>query len=95
MSLTIDFTPVEEARIRAAAKGEGTNPADLVRKLVTAHLPGSLTEESDDPALALLEMWNQEDALMTPEEDKNQEKLWKQFENNINAEWRSRGMRQL
>ena len=39
MTLTIDFTSTEEARLTAAARREGVAQAEIVKHLVTQHLP--------------------------------------------------------
>ena len=39
MTLTLELTPAEEARLVAAARLNGTEPAALAKKLVTEHLP--------------------------------------------------------
>ncbi len=39
MTLTIDLTPDEEARLRAAARRRGLAPAECAHKLLAEHLP--------------------------------------------------------
>ena len=39
MTLTIDLTPAEQARLAAAARQTGMEPAALAKQLVTDHLP--------------------------------------------------------
>ena len=39
MTLTLDLTSAEEARLVAAAELDGMEPAALAKKLVTEHLP--------------------------------------------------------
>jgi len=47
MSLVIDLSPAEEARLAAAASEIGLAPAELVKKLVDAHFPaGQNTAEA-------------------------------------------------
>src|SRR5215213_3676972 len=58
MSLVINLTPTEEARLAAAAQQRGLAPAELARQLVTEHLPGS------DPLEAVrvkLREWQEQD----------------------------------
>ena len=55
MTLTIELTPTEEARLLAAAQKEGVEPAELARKLLASHLPAA--DETSDPTLALLAEW--------------------------------------
>ncbi len=42
MTLSIELTPAEEARLREAATREGLEPAALARRLVTEHLPAAV-----------------------------------------------------
>ena len=39
MTLTIDLSPLEQARLTEAAKQKGLEPAAFAKKLVTEHLP--------------------------------------------------------
>ncbi len=39
MTLTIDLSPTEQARLTAAARQTGLEPAALAKRLVTEHLP--------------------------------------------------------
>lgn len=39
MTLMIDLSPIEQARLTAAAKRTGLEPSVLAKKLVTEHLP--------------------------------------------------------
>jgi hypothetical protein len=59
MSLTIEFSPAEEARLAAIARREGLASADLVRKVVAEHLApdphGEGTPEEADEANQLWE----------------------------------------
>jgi hypothetical protein len=41
MSLVIEFSPPEEARLQAAAAREGVPVADIIRKAVANYLPSS------------------------------------------------------
>lgn len=66
MTLTINLTPAEEARLRAAAQHEGIAPAELARKLVTEHLPPAPDENA--ASIALLQSWLEEDTTDDPDE---------------------------
>lgn len=57
MTLTIDLTPSEEARIEASARQQGIAPVDVVKMLVNEHLP------SVTPVRALLTKWQQQYGL--------------------------------
>ena len=65
MTLTTTLTQ-EEVRPRAAAQKEGIDLADLVRKLVTEHLPP--TPDENAASIALLQSWLEEDATDDPDE---------------------------
>ena len=39
MTLNIELTPEQEARLTAVAQREGLDPAEVVKKLVAEHLP--------------------------------------------------------
>jgi hypothetical protein len=87
MTLTLDLTPTEEAQITAVAQSAGLTPAEAARKLLTQNLPpvpGPISEETKDPTLALFAQWKADDAQITPEEAAQEQRLWEQFEQNIN-----------
>ncbi|MDQ3814629.1 MAG: hypothetical protein M3347_11850 [Armatimonadota bacterium] len=58
MSLSINLTPVEEARLTAAAQQLGLAPAELARQLVAEHLPGIDPVET---VRAKLREWQEQD----------------------------------
>jgi hypothetical protein len=49
VSLIIDLTPSEEARLVAAAKETGVDAAELAKRLVTAHLPAVAGDNEPEP----------------------------------------------
>ena len=61
MSLTVDFTPNEEARIQAAARQEGVEPADVLKSLVAQHLP-----PLDETWRSKLRHWQEQEGLHLP-----------------------------
>ena len=98
MTLTLDLSPAEEARLAAAARQKGLAPAALVKALVTEHLPEHAPAPADppeDPTLALFAQWSQEDAQKTPAETAQEDRLWEEFENGINETRDALGMRRL
>ncbi len=96
MTLNIELTPEQQARLAAAAKRAGLQPAKFATKLVTEHLPDvGLEQKDEDPTLALFAQWEQEDANMTPEEIEQERRLWEEFEKGINSTRQAQGMRQL
>ena len=92
MTLTIELTPEQEARLAEAAQREGIEPGALAQKLVADHLPPAIEQ---DPTLALFEQWRQEEALLTPEEIEQESRLWESVEHGINAARAEQGMRLL
>lgn len=63
MSLTIDLTPSEEARLSDAAKQSGLAPAEWVKQSVEAHLPAVPT--TDEDALdAKLRQWQEQEGMV-------------------------------
>jgi len=96
MSLTIELSPDEHARLAAAAKQEGLAPAELARKVLKDHLP-PVTKASrpEDPTLALFRQWAEEDAQRTPEEAAQENELWERFLTNVNETREALGMRKL
>jgi hypothetical protein len=87
MTLTLDLTPTEEAQITAVAQSAGLTPTEAARKLLAQNLPpvpDTLPQKTDDPTLALFAQWKAEDAQMTPEEAAEEQRLWEQFEQNVN-----------
>jgi hypothetical protein len=93
MSLIIQLTPGEEARLEAAARREGLDPAEFARKLVAERLPPLAPDQKEDPTLALFAQWDREDADMTPEEIEEANRETEEFKQNINAERRRAGSR--
>jgi len=91
MTLTIDLTQEEEMRLRAAAQKEGIDPAELVRKLVTEHLPPAQDENA--ASIALLESWLTEDATDDPDEVQQAQEELEAFKRAINAERERAGAR--
>ena len=95
MTLTIDLTPAEEVRLTAAARRAGAEPADVMRKLVTEHLPP--TETEGDPrnaaSISLLQSWLVEDATDDSNEICRAEEELAEFKRNMNANRAATGER--
>jgi hypothetical protein len=87
MPFVLELTPTEEARLRAAALQEGVDPADLARRLLAERLPVAADSvPHSDPTLDLFAQWEMEDADMSPEEVAEENRLWEELKNNLNAE---------
>lgn len=95
MTLTIELTPTEEARLTAAARQAGLAPTELARKLVTEHLPLVAPPLPEDPTLALFAQWETDDAHMTPEEVAEAQRDYAEFTRRMNAERARAGARRL
>ena len=93
MTLTIDLTPAEEARLTAAATHEGIPAQELVRRVLAANLPSVQNSGETDPTLALFAQWQEEDARMATEEKAEAERDLEEFKQNINAERERAGAR--
>ena len=95
MTLTIELTPELEAHLNAVARREGLDPAEVVKKLVTEHLPLAPHKEEQDPTLALFSQWDDEDGNMTLAEIAEENRTWEEFKANINAERDRAGARRV
>jgi hypothetical protein len=81
MTLTLELTPAEEARLSAAARARGQAPEEFLRTLIST-LP-----ESQDPTLALLSQWIAEGENATPAEREQAAAETAEFKANMNR-WR-------
>ena len=98
MTLTVELSPAEDARLQEAARAEGVEPAELTRRILDAHLPVASAEpvlQPGDATLALLKQWQEEDAKMTPEEVEAARIDLEEFTHNMNAERDRAGARRL
>jgi hypothetical protein len=94
MTLTIDLTPAEEARLAAAARRAGEAPADVIRKLVTKHLPPTEREEKPPGTAAdLLRGWLRDEATDDPIQLQRAQEELDEFKRNINANRAATGER--
>lgn len=100
MTLTIDLTPTEEARLEAAARQEGVTPGEVVRKIVSEHLPtvaveGAGPSPENAAAIALLTSWLAEEATDDPEQIRRAEEELVEFKHNLNGNRAATGERLL
>ena len=96
MTMTIDFAPQTEDWLNAQARKLGTQPVEVVRKLVEEHAFSPANSEAiDDPTLRLFAQWDQEDSVKSPEDLADDSQMWEEFERGINASRKLQGMRQL
>ena len=94
MTLTLELSPEQTARVEAEAKRNGSTAPDVVQCLIDEHLPPPSKPESD-PTLALFEEWRKEDANMSEEEIEEEERFWVDFRESLNETRRACGMREL
>ena len=82
MSLIIDLTPEEEARLRAAAANQGVEPAEVARRVLVEHLPALSHGAS---TLELFAAWDAEDATDDPAELAARNREWEDLKSSLNA----------
>jgi hypothetical protein len=92
MTLTIELTPEEEARLRAAAHEAGIDAAECARRVLLQHLPQAVPGEA---TRELLRAWLEEGATDDPEEIRQAEEEQKAFEDAMNASRAAAGARLL
>jgi hypothetical protein len=92
MTVTIELTPEEEARLRAAARDAGIDTAEWARRTLTERLPllppGQATRE-------LLRAWREEDATEDLDEIRRAEEELTAFKQAMNAARDEAGARRL
>lgn len=93
MDLVLHLSTEEEARLASAAAKEGLDPVELIHRLVNQNLPAVVPGDEQDPTLALLDRWDQEDAAMTSEEIEAAKSDFEEFKKNINGERARAGAR--
>ncbi len=81
MTLIIDLTPEEEARLQAAARRQGIDPAECARRLLQQNLPESPPGAA---TRALFAQWAREDATEDPAEIRAREVEWNETRRSLN-----------
>ncbi len=94
MTVTLELTPAEEARLAEAVRLTGLPRAEAAHSVLAEHLPPVDTGEND-PTLALFAQWDAEDAAMTAEAAEAEQQLWGRFESNVNETRQAQNMRLL
>jgi hypothetical protein len=82
MTLVIDLTPEEEARLQAAARSLGVDPVECARRVLAEHLP---PVQPGAATLALFAAWEAEDATDDPEELAARQREWDELKADMNA----------
>lgn len=100
MTLVIELTPEEEARLAAAAAQRGVEPAELARTIMAEHLPSVDNETEAErrknaASIALLQSWLDEDATDDPEEIAAAERELSEFKQAVDAERERAGARRI
>ena len=98
MTLQIELTPEEEARLLAAAEVQGLDPVECARRVLHDHLPLLRSAEkptAKDPTIALFEEWEAEDATDDPEEIARRIQEWEELKAGLNANRAATGERLL
>jgi hypothetical protein len=92
MTLTIELTPEEEARLQAAARKAGMEVAECARRVLTEHLPAAVPGQATRD---LLRAWWEEDATDDPEELRKAEEELAEFKQAVNETRATAGARLL
>lgn len=96
MTLTINLTPAEEARLTAAARQKGLEPAEFAHYLIDEHLPPAWEDEAaEDPTIALLQSWIEDDTIDDPAEIEAAQRELDEFKQEINIERDRAGARRI
>ena len=106
MTLTIELTPEQEAKLAAAARRQKIAPQAVIQKLVTLLPPAepisrdqpqftSSVDPENDASIALLNSWLAEDATDDPSAIKAAEEDLAEFKRNMNAPRKEAGARLL
>ena len=86
MSMTIELSPEQEARVQEAAAREGLPPIEWAARKLLSGLPEASSERpaNEDPTLALFARWAAEDATDDPDEIRRRNEQWELFKRNMN-----------
>jgi len=93
MTLQIELTPEEEARLQAAARRNGVEPEECARRLLAEHLP--VLSPGAQATLELLRAWREEDETTDPEALREAEAELAEFKEAMNAPRAAAGARLL
>jgi hypothetical protein len=93
VTIQIELTPEEEARLRAAAARTGVEPAECARQLLREHLP--LLSPGAQATRDLLRAWREEDATSDPEAIRQAEEELAEFKRAMNEPRAAAGARLL
>lgn len=92
MSINVELTPEEEARLRAAARRQGLAAEECARRMIAANL---VDEPPAYTTAELFALWAAEDATDDPEELAARQREWEELRDALNATRREAGARIL
>jgi glycine/D-amino acid oxidase-like deaminating enzyme len=93
MTIEIELTPEEEARLREAAQRHGIEPAECIRRLLAEHLPA--LSPGAQATRDLLRAWREEDETADPDALRQAEAELTEFKQAMNAPRAAAGARLL
>lgn len=97
MTVTLELTPTEEARLAEESRRTGLPPAEAIHSVLAEHLPPAQeTVRAEEiyrnaPTAALLRRWMEEDATDDPEVIRRAEEDLAELKRNLNANWAATG----
>ncbi len=92
MTVTIELSTEEEARLCAAARSAGTGPEECAKRLLTAQL---FSLRGEDSTLAPFSEWDAEDATEDPDELAARNREWENLKHDLNKNRRAVGAEPL
>jgi hypothetical protein len=96
MSIEIELSAEEEARLRAAAERNGVSAAECARQLLVTQLPAAEpAAPPKDRTLELFAQWEAEDATDDPEEIRRAEEELAELKKGLDAPRAEAGARLL
>jgi len=75
MTVTLELEPELDSHLRAVAHAEGVSVEQYLRRLIA----GAVRSGPAEPALALLQEWEEEDATEDPDEIARRKRDWEAF----------------
>lgn len=94
MTLILDLPPDLEAQLQGTARQHGTDPVECARQILAEHLRG-LQVAREEPTVALLRRWREEDATDDPDEIRRAEVELEELRAALNASRAAAGSRLL
>jgi hypothetical protein len=89
--VSLDLEPDVERAVRERAAAEGATASEFIARLLKRR--DAAPEPEADATEALFRQWDEEDAHMTDEERREEDRFWQEFARGINADRAAAGMR--